>query len=111
MKIHEIIETSYLLLKLYNLYANKAYKKITNPDLKLLFWISYRDEDLRKTLDEIYKLREEFYKRVREGDLNEAYKIFKEIEKLYSSFENKIIERIENLIKIRALDIARSKVK
>jgi len=105
-----MVETSYLLLKLYNSYANKIYKRINNPDLKLLFWISYRDEDLKKTIEDIYKYREEFYKRVREGDLNEAYRIFKEIEKLYSSFENKIIERIENLIKIRALDIAKSKI-
>jgi len=66
---------------------------------------------LKKTLDDIYKYREEFYKKVREGDLNEAYRIFKEIEKLYNSFENKIVERIENLVKIRALDIAKSKVK
>jgi len=105
-----MVETSYLLLKLYNSYANKVYKKITNPDLKLLFWISYRDDDLKKTLDEIYKYREEFYKKVKEGNLNEAYAIFKEIEKLYNSLENKIIERIENLIKIRALDIARSRI-
>ncbi|RIB35688.1 MAG: hypothetical protein BXU00_01150 [Candidatus Nanoclepta minutus] len=111
MRIHEMVETSYFLLKLYNRYANKVYNRISNPDLKLLFKISYRDDDLRKLIEEISKYRIEFTNNIKDGNLNEAYRIFKEIEKLYNSFENKIIERIESLVKIRALDIARSELR
>lgn len=109
MRIDEMIETSWFLLHLYNRYAHKIYKKITHTDLKALLLISYRDSDLKEIINEIKEGKKQFIKAIKEGDLQKAYRIFKTIEKKYIEFENKSIERIANLVKIRALDIARSK--
>ncbi|MEM4511649.1 MAG: hypothetical protein QXD25_02450 [Nanopusillaceae archaeon] len=109
MKIDEMIETSWFLLYLYNKYAHKIYKKISHADLKLLLIISYNDKDLKEIIKELKEGKKQFLNAIKEGDLQKAYRIFKNIEKKFVEFENKSIERIENLVKIRALDIARSK--
>ncbi|MEM1684221.1 MAG: hypothetical protein QW038_00080 [Nanopusillaceae archaeon] len=109
MRIDEMLETSWFLLHLYNRYAYKIYKRISHDDLKVLLLISYNDKDLKKIIEEIKEGKKMFIESIKEGDLNKAYRIFKIIEKKFIEFENKSIERIENLVKIRALDIARSK--
>lgn len=102
-----MLEESWTLLHIYNTYARKIFEKTNDPEIKLLLLVFYYDKDLKEFIERMKAEREEFLKKINEENSFEAYLIYKQFEKDYNEFKNRIYERIESLVKIRALDIAR----
>ncbi|MGC9079133.1 MAG: hypothetical protein ACP5G1_00130 [Nanopusillaceae archaeon] len=108
MKIDNMINNAFLLLDLYRLHSKKLMKKIKNEEIKALLLISYKEDDILEMIENIMYEKELLKDYLEKNDLNNAYRIYKDIKYKYKMIEKILIDRIEDLIKIRALDIMKS---
>ena len=79
-----------------------------NEETKALLLISYQEDDIINIINEIIQEKEIFKDLVEKNELDKAYKVYKDIEYKYKLAENILTDRIEELVKIRALDIVKS---
>jgi len=107
MKIDDMITTIKLYLQLYLMYAKKIFDRSNDINAKAMILISLRYDDIKEIINDILKEKEKFYELVKEGNYSEAYIIYKNIEYKYKIAEKMLLERIENLVKIRALELSK----
>ncbi len=102
-----MITTIKLYLQLYLMYAKKIFDRSNDINAKAMILISLRYDDIKEIINDILKEKEKFYELVKEGNYSEAYIIYKNIEYKYKIAEKMLLERIENLVKIRALELSK----
>jgi len=89
------------------MYAKKIFDRSNDINAKAMILISLRYDDIKEIINDILKEKEKFYELVKEGNYSEAYIIYKNIEYKYKIAEKMLLERIENLVKIRALELSK----
>jgi|GEM_PF-4666789 len=110
MKIVKMIDSANFLLLTYGMYTKKLLKKIDDPYLRALVILSYKDGDLKEAYDLLVKTKDLYYEALSKKYTEEAYFLFQKANKLYKEIEDKVIERILNLVRIYALFLAKSKL-
>jgi len=109
MKIDKMINNLIMLISLYRLHAKKLFNKIQDNDAKMLLLMSFKDNDILNILEDIVDRKKIFDEYIRNNQIKKAYMVYKDIEYKYKLAESLLYNKIEDLVKIRALDIAKSK--
>ncbi|BBL45373.1 hypothetical protein MJ1_0202 [Nanobdella aerobiophila] len=108
MKIDNMVDNLIMYLNLYRLHSKKIFNKMNNQDMKALLLISYKEDDILNNIKEIINNREIFKEYLNENNYRKAYMVYRNIKDKYDITEKILIDRIEEIIKIRALDIMKS---
>ena len=96
-------------VSLYRLHAKKLFNKIQDNDAKMLLLMSFKDNDILNILEDIVDRKKIFDEYIRNNQIKKAYLVYKDIDYKYKLAESILYNRIEDLVKIRAFDIAKSK--
>ena len=108
MKIDKMINNLIMLISLYRLHAKKLLNKIQDNEAKVLLLMSFNDDDILNILEDIVDRKKIFDEYIRNNQIKKAYLVYKDIEYKYKLAESLLYNRIEDLVKIRALDIVKS---
>lgn len=103
-----MVDNLIMYLNLYRLHSKKIFNKMNNQDMKALLLISYKEDDILNNIKEIINNREIFKEYLNENNYRKAYMVYRNIKDKYDITEKILIDRIEEIIKIRALDIMKS---
>ena len=109
MKIDKMINNLIMLISLYRLHAKKLLNKIQDNEAKVLLLMSFKDNDILNILEDIIDRKKIFDEYIRNNQIKKAYLVYKDIEYKYKLAESILYNRIEDLVKIRALDIVKSR--